>query len=40
MTKVTGNAYSFRFFIHRNMILLTSDGVIVTDPSIRSRPNT
>lgn len=32
MTKVTGNAYSFRFFIHRNMIVLTSDGVIVTDP--------
>lgn len=32
MTKVTENAYSFRFFIHRNMVLITSDGVIVTDP--------
>jgi len=32
MTKVTQNAYSFRFFIHRNMVLVTSDGVIVTDP--------
>ncbi|MGH6631384.1 MAG: hypothetical protein ACREB3_16780, partial [Burkholderiales bacterium] len=32
MTRVTENAYSFRFFIHRNMVLVTSDGVIVTDP--------
>ncbi|MGH8769016.1 MAG: MBL fold metallo-hydrolase [Burkholderiales bacterium] len=32
MTKVTENAYSFRFSIHRNMVLVTSDGVIVTDP--------
>ncbi len=32
LTKVTENAYSFRFFIHRNMVLVTSDGVIVTDP--------
>src|SRR5215831_6535011 len=32
MTKVTENAYSFRFFLHRNMVLVTSDGVIVTDP--------
>ena len=32
MTKVTENAYSFRFFIHRNMVLVTSDGVIVSDP--------
>jgi hypothetical protein len=32
MTKVTDNANSFRFFLHRNMILVTSDGVIVTGP--------
>ncbi len=32
MTKVTESAYSFRFGIHRNMVLVTSDGVIVTDP--------
>lgn len=32
MTKVTENAYSFRFFLHRNMVLVSSDGVIVTDP--------
>jgi glyoxylase-like metal-dependent hydrolase (beta-lactamase superfamily II) len=32
ITKVTNTVYSFRFFVHRNMILLTSDGVIVTDP--------
>ena len=32
MTKITNNTYSFRFFIHRNMIVVTSDGVIVTDP--------
>lgn len=32
LTKVTDNVYSFRFFIHRNMVVVTSDGVIVTDP--------
>lgn len=32
MTKVADNVYSFRFFIHRNMIVVTNDGVIVTDP--------
>jgi glyoxylase-like metal-dependent hydrolase (beta-lactamase superfamily II) len=32
MTQVTANAYSFRFSIHRNMILVTGDGVIVSDP--------
>ncbi len=32
MTKVTEKAYSFRFLVHRNMVLVTSDGVIVTDP--------
>lgn len=32
MTKVSNSVYSFRFFIHRNMIVVTSDGVIVTDP--------
>ncbi|MBI3435388.1 MAG: MBL fold metallo-hydrolase [Proteobacteria bacterium] len=26
------NVYSFRFFLHRNMIVVTNDGVIVTDP--------
>lgn len=32
MTKVSDKVYSFRFFIHRNMIVVTNDGVIVTDP--------
>jgi glyoxylase-like metal-dependent hydrolase (beta-lactamase superfamily II) len=32
MTKVADNVYSFRFFVHRNMVVVTSDGVIVTDP--------
>jgi glyoxylase-like metal-dependent hydrolase (beta-lactamase superfamily II) len=32
MTKVSDSVYSFRFFVHRNMIVVTSDGVIVTDP--------
>lgn len=32
MTKVADNVYSFRFFIHRNMVVVTDDGVIVTDP--------
>ena len=31
-TKVSDNVYSFRFFLHRNMIVVTDDGVIVTDP--------
>jgi len=33
MTKVADNVYSFRFVIHRSMVVLTDDGVIVTDPS-------
>ena len=32
MTKVAENVFSFRSFFHRNMIVLTTDGVIVTDP--------
>ncbi|MGH7253134.1 MAG: MBL fold metallo-hydrolase [Nitrospiraceae bacterium] len=32
MTKVSNSVYSFRFLVHRNMIVVTSDGVIVTDP--------
>lgn len=32
LTKVSDSVYSFRFFIHRNMIVITSDGVVVTDP--------
>ena len=32
LTKVTDNVYSFRFLIHRAMVVVTSDGVIVTDP--------
>lgn len=32
MTKVADNVYSFRFFIHRNMVVLTNDGVIISDP--------
>ncbi|MBI4275307.1 MAG: MBL fold metallo-hydrolase [Rhizobiales bacterium] len=32
MTKVADNVYSFRFFVHRNMVVVTNDGVIVTDP--------
>ncbi|OQW54368.1 MAG: hypothetical protein A4S14_15460 [Proteobacteria bacterium SG_bin9] len=31
-TKVADNVYSFRYQFHRNMFLVTSDGVIVTDP--------
>jgi glyoxylase-like metal-dependent hydrolase (beta-lactamase superfamily II) len=31
-TKVAENVYSFRYQFHRNMFLVTSDGVIVTDP--------
>ncbi len=32
LTKVTDHVYSFRYFIHRAMVVVTSDGVIVTDP--------
>ncbi len=32
MTKISDQVYSFRFFIHRNMVVVTSDGVVVTDP--------
>jgi glyoxylase-like metal-dependent hydrolase (beta-lactamase superfamily II) len=32
LTKVTDQVYSFRYFIHRAMVVVTSDGVIVTDP--------
>lgn len=32
MTKVADNVYSFRFVEHRNMVVLTNDGVIVSDP--------
>ncbi len=30
--KVADGVYSFRFFFHRNMFVVTDDGVIVTDP--------
>jgi glyoxylase-like metal-dependent hydrolase (beta-lactamase superfamily II) len=32
LTKVADNVYSFRFIIHRNMIVVTDDGVIISDP--------
>ena len=32
ITKVTDNVYSFRYFIHRAMVVITSVGVVVTDP--------
>ena len=32
ITKVADNVYSFRFIIHRNMIVITKDGVIISDP--------
>jgi len=32
MTKVADNVYSFRFLFWRNMVVLTNDGVIVSDP--------
>lgn len=32
ITRVADNVYSFRFVFHRNMIVTTDDGVIVTDP--------
>ena len=31
-TKVADGVYSFRFFFHRNMFVVTDDGVIATDP--------
>ena len=31
-TKVADGVYSFRFFFHRNMFVVTNDGVIATDP--------
>lgn len=32
MTKVADNVYSFRFIIHRNMVVITDEGVIISDP--------
>lgn len=32
VTKVADNVYSFRFNRHRNMIVVTDDGVIISDP--------
>jgi glyoxylase-like metal-dependent hydrolase (beta-lactamase superfamily II) len=32
MTKITDSVYSFRFTIYRSMVVVTSDGVAVTDP--------
>jgi glyoxylase-like metal-dependent hydrolase (beta-lactamase superfamily II) len=32
LTKITDSVYSFRFAIHRAMVVVTSDGVVVTDP--------
>ena len=32
LTKVTDHVYSFRSGIHRAMVVVTSDGLIVTDP--------
>lgn len=32
LTTVADDVYSFRFFVHRNMVVVTNDGVIVTDP--------
>lgn len=32
LTKVAENVYSFRAFVHRNMIVVTDDGVIISDP--------
>ncbi len=31
-TKVADGVYTFRFFFHRNMFIVTDEGVIVTDP--------
>lgn len=31
-TKIADGVYSFRFFFHRNMFVVTKDGVIATDP--------
>ena len=32
LTRITDSVYSFRYNIHRAMVVVTSDGVIVTDP--------
>ena len=32
MTRIADNVFSFRFFIHRNLVVVTDDGVVVTDP--------
>lgn len=32
LTRVSDNVYSFRFSIHRSMVVTTSEGVVVTDP--------
>ncbi|GAG93084.1 unnamed protein product, partial [marine sediment metagenome] len=32
LTKVAENVYSFKYFIHRNMIVISDEGVILTDP--------
>ncbi len=31
-TKIADGVYTFRFFFHRNMFIVTDEGVIVTDP--------
>ena len=31
-TKIAEGVYSFRFFFHRNIFIVTDDGVIATDP--------
>ena len=31
-TKVADGVYTFRYFFHRNMFIVTDEGVIVTDP--------
>ena len=32
LTKIADHVYSFRFFIHRNIIVVTDEGVIISDP--------
>ncbi len=32
LSKVADCVYSFRYFIHRNMIVITDEGVVVSDP--------
>ena len=31
-TKISDGVYTFRFFFHRNLFVVTNDGVIATDP--------